>query len=182
MVAEGRVDGRVTDMRQRILATALRLFLSNGFAATSLQTIARELGVTKAAVYYHFPAKAALAREIFQPFIDDVDAMLARIEAEPMTQREVLVAYVEALLPHRDVFAAMLRDPTGLGEVDLAGASLRWLDRIPAVLVGHRPSRREQIRATVALGGLSRVLLLPDVSDRDLRTIAIDSALAALTS
>ena len=43
--------------RQQILETAQRLFAEHGYDATSLQMIADEMGLTKAAVYYHFPAK-----------------------------------------------------------------------------------------------------------------------------
>ena len=43
--------------RQQILATAQRLFAERGYDATSLQMIADEMGLTKAAVYYHFRAK-----------------------------------------------------------------------------------------------------------------------------
>ena len=43
--------------RQQILETAQRLFTELGYDATSLQMIADEMGLTKAAVYYHFRAK-----------------------------------------------------------------------------------------------------------------------------
>src|ERR1700694_4782548 len=40
--------------RQQILDTALTLFTVQGYDATSLRQIADRLGVTKAALYYHF--------------------------------------------------------------------------------------------------------------------------------
>jgi len=46
--------------RQQILRTAQRLFTELGYDAASLQMIADEMGLTKSAVYYHFPAKSDL--------------------------------------------------------------------------------------------------------------------------
>jgi len=46
-----------TDTRGRILEAARRRFADQGYEATSLREIAEDLGVTKAALYYHFPSK-----------------------------------------------------------------------------------------------------------------------------
>src|ERR1700704_1166717 len=62
--------------RQQILQTAQRLFAERGYDATSLQMIADELGLTKAAVYYHFPAKADILHEAMLPGIKRLEAML----------------------------------------------------------------------------------------------------------
>ena len=57
MSTETAVDARRTDTRERILTVAARLFSEKGFNATSIRDIANELGVTKAALYYHFTSK-----------------------------------------------------------------------------------------------------------------------------
>lgn len=44
-------------MRERILDVALDLFIENGYDGTSLREVAERLGVTKAALYYHFASK-----------------------------------------------------------------------------------------------------------------------------
>ena len=49
--------------RQRILGTAARLFASKGFAATSIDDVMRNCGLTHGGFYMHFPSKAALYRE-----------------------------------------------------------------------------------------------------------------------
>src|ERR1700730_9117216 len=43
--------------RERILDVAIDLFTEQGFDGTSLRQIAEQLGVTKAALYYHFESK-----------------------------------------------------------------------------------------------------------------------------
>ncbi|HAJ88702.1 MAG TPA: TetR family transcriptional regulator, partial [Pseudomonas sp.] len=50
--------------RIAILASAERLFLDKGVAHTSLDQIARDAGVTRGAVYWHFQNKAHLFHEM----------------------------------------------------------------------------------------------------------------------
>jgi AcrR family transcriptional regulator len=46
--------------RERILAVARAAFIERGFSDVSMQEIATAAGLTKAAIYYHFPDKEAL--------------------------------------------------------------------------------------------------------------------------
>jgi AcrR family transcriptional regulator len=48
------------DTRRRLLETARRLFLRDGFAETTLDRVAEAAGLTKGAVYGHFRSKADL--------------------------------------------------------------------------------------------------------------------------
>src|SRR5919198_528000 len=45
------------ETRERLLDVALDLFSEKGYAETSLREIAAELGVSKAALYYHFESE-----------------------------------------------------------------------------------------------------------------------------
>jgi len=49
-----------TDMKERILATADRLFYLEGIRAVGVDTIAAEIGISKRTLYNHFPSKDAL--------------------------------------------------------------------------------------------------------------------------
>src|SRR6202035_1364763 len=62
--------------RQQILETAQRLFAEHGYDATSLQMIADEMGLTKAAVYYHFPAKVDIRHAILLPRVEQLGTLL----------------------------------------------------------------------------------------------------------
>src|SRR5690606_85808 len=46
--------------RRQVMEAALRVFSQNGYAATTLDDIAREAGVTRGAIYWHFDNKADL--------------------------------------------------------------------------------------------------------------------------
>jgi AcrR family transcriptional regulator len=48
------------DMKERILATADRLFYLQGIRAIGVDTIAAEIGISKRTLYNHFPSKDAL--------------------------------------------------------------------------------------------------------------------------
>ncbi|WKK70346.1 TetR/AcrR family transcriptional regulator [Rathayibacter oskolensis] len=62
-----RPVGKRGESRARLLQTALRLFGERGVNGTSLQTIADELGVTKAAVYHQFASKDEIVLAVVEP-------------------------------------------------------------------------------------------------------------------
>ncbi|WUH42963.1 TetR/AcrR family transcriptional regulator [Streptomyces sp. NBC_00444] len=62
-VARSRQE-RAENTRQAILDGAARAFDTAGFGITSLTDIARHAGVTKGALYFHFPSKEALAQAL----------------------------------------------------------------------------------------------------------------------
>jgi AcrR family transcriptional regulator len=59
MPAAAKTDIK-TDMKERILATADRLFYLQGIRAIGVDTIAAEIGISKRTLYNHFPSKDAL--------------------------------------------------------------------------------------------------------------------------
>lgn len=71
----------MTDTKENILHTALRLFAKNGYEATSVSDIARELGVTKGALYKHYRNK----RDIF----DSIVERMCRLDVERAKEYEV---------------------------------------------------------------------------------------------
>jgi AcrR family transcriptional regulator len=58
--------------RQAILAAALERFLAEGFAAATLEGIARQAGVAKGTIYLYFADKQALFRALVQDRISPV--------------------------------------------------------------------------------------------------------------
>ncbi|WP_235489043.1 helix-turn-helix domain-containing protein, partial [Frankia sp. AvcI1] len=59
-MVESTSPGSASDTRSRILAAAVSLFGEQGYAGTSVRDISERLGVTKAALYYHFPSKETI--------------------------------------------------------------------------------------------------------------------------
>ena len=82
------------DTRKRILAAAGEEFGAHGFAATTVDRIARRARVNKAMIYYHFPNKRALyaciIRDVFGPITERVRASMAD-DATPDTKLAQLI-------------------------------------------------------------------------------------------
>lgn len=71
----------MTDTKEKILMTALRLFARDGYEAVSVSAIAGELGITKGALYKHYKNK----RDIF----DSIVERMYLLDAERSRQYEV---------------------------------------------------------------------------------------------
>jgi AcrR family transcriptional regulator len=69
----------VDSLRARAIASARGGFLRWGYAGASIAMIAGDLGVTKAALYYHFPDKEALFLAVFDEYLSGVAADLAAL-------------------------------------------------------------------------------------------------------
>lgn len=170
------------ETRARIQAAAVDLFMARGVDKTSLREIADRLGITKAALYYHFPSKESLVRSLVDPFLADVEALLAEAEAGPaMPPRQFLESYFDLFIRHRQMFQLMVRDFASFGQLGLEQKVIGWQVRMRHLLVGRDASPADQVRAVVALGGLQDcAALLPDVSAEQARPVAIEAACAAL--
>src|SRR5215510_2628911 len=66
--------------REQILAAATKAFARNGFAATGLDDIAAEAGVTRVILYRHFDSKT----DLYQAVLDRFCAVLGDHVAEPV--------------------------------------------------------------------------------------------------
>lgn len=63
--------------RDRVIDEALIAFADRGFEATSLDSLARELGITKQAILYHFGSKDALMEAVIHNSITRLGIALA---------------------------------------------------------------------------------------------------------
>ena len=77
-----------------ILEAAVEVFLRDGVASASLESIAKEAGVTRGAVYWHFKNKidifTALHEQLSASFFDIILADLAMDDPAPLKQLEAL--------------------------------------------------------------------------------------------
>lgn len=101
------------ERREQILAAATEAFARSGFAATSLDHIAGEAGITRVILYRHFDSKTDLYQAV-------LDRMCARLDAhveEPVggfTDNSIdglLAAAIESPAGFRLLFQHALREP-----------------------------------------------------------------------
>jgi AcrR family transcriptional regulator len=79
--------------REGILAAADRLFVDQGFHATSLDQIAQAAGYTKGAVYSNFDAKEDLFFAVYEARVETALREIERAaEREPDARRQILSA------------------------------------------------------------------------------------------
>jgi AcrR family transcriptional regulator len=167
--------------RARILDAALDLFAEQGMQRTSLRQIADRLGITKPALYYHFDSRDELVRSLVQPLIDDVEALLARVEREGAQPRALLGEYFDLAHRHRRLTLMVVRDLSALAVTDFGRRALAWQHRMTALLVGPDPDLAARARAIVAVGGLSDCTIqFPEFPPDLVRAAAVEAACAAL--
>jgi AcrR family transcriptional regulator len=101
------------ERRGQILAAATEAFARSGFAATSLDDIAAEAGITRVILYRHFDSKS----DLYQAVLDRMCARLDANVAEPVggfTDASIdglLAAAIESPAGFRLLFQHALREP-----------------------------------------------------------------------
>ncbi|WIX91289.1 TetR/AcrR family transcriptional regulator [Amycolatopsis sp. DG1A-15b] len=168
--------------KQRILDVARELFTSQGVQRTSLQDIADRLGITKPALYYHFPSREDLVRSIVQPLLDDGEKFLLDQEARgDAPVRELIEGFFDFNHRHRADVVMLLAEMPTLADLGLIDRVLGWRTRLTELICGPAPTLEQQARAILALGGLQDVCMqFPDVPVADLKAAAVAGALDAL--
>lgn len=71
--------GKGSDTRERILEIAEASVLAKGFAATSIDEIIAEAGLTKSGFFYHFRDKNELARDMLRRYVAEDNRILDEI-------------------------------------------------------------------------------------------------------
>ncbi|MBU8579799.1 TetR/AcrR family transcriptional regulator [Brevibacterium luteolum] len=109
-----RRRGRPGYDRETLIKRSIEIFNERGYHGTSMDALARELGITKSAIYHHVGSKEdlleqAIAQGLNQLFavIDSQDAR-TEISAEERL-RAVIRGSVDVLITYRDSVALLLR-------------------------------------------------------------------------
>ena len=74
--------GKGQQTRERILATAEPMVLSQGFAGTSLDDLVKATGLTKGAFFHHFKGKADLAQALVERYAENDYELFERLASE----------------------------------------------------------------------------------------------------
>ncbi len=95
--------------RERILETALDLFIERGYEKTSLREIAERIGVTKPALYYHFASKEEILETLIEPIFTGQKLAAEFLSSKPSLEdwNKILASLVAWMLPQRRLFELM---------------------------------------------------------------------------
>jgi AcrR family transcriptional regulator len=142
----------VDNIRDRILETALRHFEERGYAGVSLRDVADELGLTKAALYYHFPSKQGIVEALIRESSEQSSAARGHIEAAPPEAvLETLRGYIRIYVDHQRVMTWLTSDMTVVIDRTIHAVGRRRLRDLLLRGMGGVRNREKVFRANSAV-------------------------------
>ena len=182
------------DTRDQILTAARDLFADRGFEQTSLREIAARVGITKAALYYHFPSKAELLEVLVAPAFEGIRDVLVeweRAEGDIEQWQAALERLVDWMLDQEQLFILIDRNIEAIDglaqQSEHFDAHRDFHDRV-ARLLGD-PSRPliDRLRVVSAIGAAAAMFTLggrvpADADPRDVRAALLGIVRAVLTA
>lgn len=110
---------RSSGTQQRILLAAQTLFSTRGWGPTSIEEVVREAGVTKGALYHHFPDKVSLLRAVYehqeQQLVELLVSGSSGLTGPLATLRAGCRVFLEACLNPTFRRIALIEAPAALG-------------------------------------------------------------------
>jgi TetR/AcrR family transcriptional repressor of nem operon len=185
----------IADTAERALDVAERLVQVRGFNGVSYADVAAELGVTKAALHYHFATKAELGEALIDRYTTRFAAALAdidgRISEAPSKISAYSGIYLDVVRDQRMCLCGMLAaeyqtlpSPMQQAIVRFFDINESWLERVldegrQAGTLRHRGSARSA--AQIVIGTLEGAMLVARLHDDPARLqIAADQLLAGM--
>jgi AcrR family transcriptional regulator len=166
--AQGQDERAAASTRERILDVALDLFVDQGYDGTSLRQIAERLGVTKAALYYHFEAKEDILTALHMRLHEfGKSALTGMAGDEPITLERwgaLLDEVVDQMLVQRKLFLMHERNQAALEKLHSEGHDAEHEDiqnQLRQVLSDPRLPMRDRVRMAASMGALFAGLFLP---------------------
>ncbi len=163
------------DTRERILDVALELFNEQGYDKTSLREIAERLGVTKAALYYHFKSKEDILLELHlrlhalgRDALDQLDALSddgALVEAWPT----ILDRFIDEVLANRDLFLLHQRNQNAFraleGNERHEAENEDMEERFRKFLADQAVPLEQRVRMAASIGAVMMALMGADAGE-----------------
>ncbi len=86
------------DTREQILQVAGKLLAKRGYWGVSMQDIAGNLGISKAALYYHFPSKQALTLALLQQTYEEFFTAIEKAEQGTRNPAAKLLSVIDTYI------------------------------------------------------------------------------------
>jgi AcrR family transcriptional regulator len=99
---------------EEVLQSAANIFFAKGFHATSIEDVARDVGMLKGSLYYYIKSKDDLLFQLLLAGIEDGDAFIARQidpNGDPVEQLERAIrAQIDYIIQNRVQFGLFLHE------------------------------------------------------------------------
>ncbi|WP_285661314.1 TetR/AcrR family transcriptional regulator [Actinorhabdospora filicis] len=179
----------MTSTRERIQRVSLDLFLRQGYEKTSLREIAEELGVTKAALYYHFKTKDDILTSYFVDFGDAVKALLDWAETQeptPRLRRELLTRYMDIISERHKMIQFVHENQPTMRRLDEKSRFKTFMNRMNNLMTGPDADLESRLRGFQAImtAHTSWFLFFEEegIEREELRAAALNVALGMLAA
>ncbi len=146
----------------KILQAARRLFVKQGYTATSMRQVAETAGIGKATIYHHFPDKQAIVLALLKKNTTNMDEALRLVRAEADPRRRIQVATqtsVRYLFEAADIMQIVRREVPG-GREQLQAGYMAFFQEFMALLADAvRRGAEQGIFRPVDPSAAARVLM-----------------------
>jgi AcrR family transcriptional regulator len=167
--------------RERILDAAFSTFSTRGYRDTAVDDIAEAAETSKGGIYFHFPSKDAIFRELMGTTADKLVARVEKavaLETEPVARAEAAIHTVLATFAgHRTMARLLFLDTAGAGRVFQAETNALharfavliqgYLDE--AVAAGAAPPMDTRIVSIAWFGAINEVVARWLLADKPAR-------------
>jgi len=141
------------NLAERIRQAALTRFVAQGYRGTSIQEIARDVGVSGAALYYHFASKDDLLLAIVRPLVDELTDLSKRVDN--LSAEAIIAGYLAVVARHAEVANYIRRDPAVQTHPILGSEAQEASLRVHAALERQLDGPDATLRAACALGAIA---------------------------
>lgn len=152
-----------------MIGAALTLFSRHGVGGTSLQMIADEIGVTKAAVYHQYPTKDQIVLAAAETELQHLQRVIETAEAEPTMQRRrdaLITGIVDLAVARRRTVSTILGDPVIAGFFTEHAVFRDLMLRLRTLLVGKKAAGPEaRVQMAMLIAAISGSVMHPFVLD-----------------
>lgn len=112
--AGGGKNSKPATRLEEVLQSAANIFFTKGFHATSIEDVARDVGMLKGSLYYYIKSKDDLLFRLLMAGIEDGDAFIAQqidTKGDPVEQLERAIrAQIDYIIQHRVPFGLFLHE------------------------------------------------------------------------
>jgi AcrR family transcriptional regulator len=176
--------------KSKVLGAAVELFGTDGYAATSLDDLARRVGIRKQTLLYYFPSKddlfTAAALEAARDVFEALDGALRLHDPGGLARLPIFIGAVSDLARERPEVLGLIREVARAGPPlsdrvskalqPLVDPAVEWLEKGMADGVVRRQNARVALLSiySTVIGHLTEDSVQHALLDADARRVATD--------
>ncbi len=144
--------------RERLLKAVAGLFRERGISGTSVQMIADRLGVSKAAIFYHFKSRDDIIDALLAPVLADTEQAVTELKQLPKAEQSGATcrALIEIGVTHRQISNLVYFDRFAV-RPDLSAKMDLLIDQM-VKLIARDQTATETTRARILVYGVTILL------------------------